>query len=275
MRAPQHMVRMMRRNDVGPVRIVLKDGPVTIPSLGGTGVSASFHLWDDMVASEFFPAKADSAFYVLTLHKEATSANEVSKVETALVRALELLVAAWPFAGGTYLAFEKRALVQAPRYQSSAEEIEAALLARDGRRRVVSSLTTGYEIVGTYLKLPLKIAVELAKAMNADYALRKLMLYHHEACARSPSWFVPLYNVRDSLRRIYDGEREAKKQLGISNGDWSDFGNFLNVDTDLRHPYVGGRRRVLSKQEVSRLYQLAHSWVRTHLVNHGLPVACP
>ena len=138
------------------------------------------------MASEVFPANADSAFYVLTLEKEASAAPDVWKVEAELVRALELLAAAWPFSGGTYLAFDARTLVRSPRYQSNAEEIEAALLDRQGLRPTGTSVTMSAEIVGSYLRPPLEIAAGISKAILGDNALKKLMLYHQEARKRPP-----------------------------------------------------------------------------------------
>src|SRR5437763_1614402 len=73
---------------VPPVRIVRKDGPVIIRSLNGAQVNAEYDLWNDIVASEFFPPNVDSAFYVLSLEKSVTQAAEVRVIEAELVKAL-------------------------------------------------------------------------------------------------------------------------------------------------------------------------------------------
>jgi hypothetical protein len=229
---------------------------------------------DGIVASEFFPANADSGFYVLTLQKGATAPTEVWKVENELVHALEFLAAAWPFSGGTHLAFDTRTVVRSARYQSNAEEVEAALLDRQGLRRVGRSVTMGYEVVGSYLQPPLEIASNIGRAMIADNALKKLMLYYQEATARTPTWFIPLYKVRESIEGIYESERKSQKQLGIFKQDWKHFGKLLNADTDLRHAKISGPPRVLTKQEINYLYQLAYTWVKAHLGSKGLLGAC-
>jgi hypothetical protein len=54
---------------VSTVEIVLKEGPVLIPSLAGSGVNRTFPLWNDISASEFFPPNVQSAFYILSLQK--------------------------------------------------------------------------------------------------------------------------------------------------------------------------------------------------------------
>jgi hypothetical protein len=57
--------------------MALKEGPVIIWSLNGTRLSAGYALWNDIVASEFFPPNGDSAFYVLSLEKPVFQASEV------------------------------------------------------------------------------------------------------------------------------------------------------------------------------------------------------
>ena len=60
---------MRPRDCVSTVQIALKEGPVLIPSLAGTGVDRMYPLWDDISASESFPAHVESAFYVLSVAK--------------------------------------------------------------------------------------------------------------------------------------------------------------------------------------------------------------
>src|SRR6266581_2980216 len=118
--------------EIIPLQIHLKDGPVKIPFLKGAGVEAEYTLWEGITASEFYPAGAESAFYVLSLRKDVTTPTEVSSTEDELKRALELLATTWPFSGGSFLVLESRSVVTIPRYENNAKEVEAELLARAG-----------------------------------------------------------------------------------------------------------------------------------------------
>jgi hypothetical protein len=151
-----------------PVKIVLKEGPVIIRSLNGAGISAEYDLWNEIVASEFFPPNVDSAFYVLSLEKSVTLAAEVWTVEAELVKTLELLATGWPFSGGSFMIPETREVTRVPRYASNAKHVEAELLARTVLQHVESRATIGVESLATYPKPPLATATLLAKAMLAD-----------------------------------------------------------------------------------------------------------
>jgi hypothetical protein len=262
-----------------PVQIVLKEGPVIIRSLNGAQVNAAYDLWNDIIASEFFPPNTDSAFYILSLAKPVSQPAEVRKVEAELIKALELLATVWPFSGGSFMILETRKVTQTPRHESNAKEIETELLARQGLRHVKSSFTAGYEILATYLQPPLATAVHLAKAMLNDPPLGKLLEYHQRAWVEyysrqrtdRSSWFIHLYKIRDLLAKVYGGEVQTRSRLGISKDGWSFFGAILN-NNDLRHAEISGIAPTVARQDVDRLYRLARDWIRTHLVNQGLLV---
>jgi hypothetical protein len=262
-----------------PVRIALKDGPVIIRSLNGAHLSAKYDLWNDIVASEFFPPNVDSAFYVLSLEKSVSRASEVWIVEAELVEALELLAAAWPFSGGSFMIPETRKVAHAARYESNAKEIETELLAREGLRRVESSLTACYEIIATYRQPPLDTSARLARVMRGNPDLGRLLGYHQQAWveyyhrqrAERSSWFIHLYGIRKVLTEIYGGEPKARSHLDISYSDWSFYRHILD-NNDLRHAEVSGTAPAVPAQDVDRLYRLARSWIQTHLLRQGIPV---
>ena len=107
------------------VQVSITEGPVIIPSLNGTEVTATHCLWDGAVASENFPpgAGVSGANYVVTLKKEVTQLEDVRRVEDELTEALFMLAAAWPFAGGSHLVVDSRKLISSPRFESNADAI--------------------------------------------------------------------------------------------------------------------------------------------------------
>src|SRR5438128_3360407 len=145
-----------------PVEIVLKEGPVLIPALGRSGVDATHALWNGMSASEFFPPETDSAFYVLSLRKPVGDSIKVGEAEAELVSALQLLSAAWPFCGGSFMVLESREVVTAARFQSNASTVRDQLLAQRGERSITASATLAYESAATYRLAPLKGASTIA-----------------------------------------------------------------------------------------------------------------
>lgn len=265
--------------NVLPVQIVLKEGPIIIRSLNGAQVNAAYDLWNNIIASEFFPPNTDSAFYILSLAKPVSQAAEVRKVEVELIKALELLATTWPFSGGSFMIPETHEVTQIPRHESNAKEIETELLAREGLRHVESSFTANYGVIATYLQPPLATASNLAKAILNDPPLGKLLEYHQRAWVEyysrrrtdRSSWFIHLYKIRDFLAKVYGGEVQTQSRLGISKDDWSFFGTILN-NNDLRHAEISGTAPSVAHQDVDRLYRLARDWIRTHLVNQRLPV---
>ncbi len=261
------------------VEIVLKEGPVIIPSLNRAGVDVQYDLWNGIVASEFYPAGVDSAFYVLSIWKPVVEANEVWLTEAALVRALELLATAWPFSGGSFMVLEKRELNRSPRYESNAKEIESELLARLGLKSVVSSVSIPISASASYHEPPLRKASQVATAILGDPPMRNLLGYHQNSWVEyyayrrtgRSSWFIDLYKMREVLKKIYRGEHQARAQLGISRDDWSYFGAILN-NNDLRHAEITDNAPQVSGQHVARLFELARNWTLSHLRSRGLPV---
>ena len=97
------------------------------------------------------------------------------------------------------------------------------------------------------------------------------MEYYSRQRTDRSSWFIHLYKIRDFLAKIDGGEVQARSRLSISKGEWSFFGAILN-NNDLRHAEISGTAPSVVRQDVDRLYRLARDWIRTHLVNQGLPV---
>jgi hypothetical protein len=259
------------------VRICFTEGPVVIMhDAPATGIRKSYPLWNDVVASEFFPPNAsEGGNYVLTLEKSVTHAREVRPVEEELTHALLLIAAAWSFSGGTYMMIEPRVTIsRIPGIKSNADEIERELRASDGLSPRSSDASSSIDHLGTYSCPPLAYAIEIARTMRSEYVTGQLVKYYHEARLHQPnpdeaSWFVNLYKVRDLLKKYYGGEKQAQKSLCIRPKEWSDFGYLLN-NNDFRHAELTGKVRPVSPVAIDDAYATAQRWVVAYLKTKGL-----
>jgi hypothetical protein len=258
-------------DDNAEVCLTLTEGPIC--GLGDAEIAASYPLWDSIVAAESFPpgAGASGANYVVTLKKGVNHANEVRSAEGELTKAFQMLAAAWPFSGGSYLIIETREVVCSPRFESNANDLEREMLARSGITRVVTQTNMPLGWSATYRQAPLCSAAVIAQSIHSDFPTRRLLLYHQGAVIERghPAWFINLYKVRDFLCKLYDGEKAAKDALKITGG-WSDFGKLLN-NNDLRHAEITGNAPPIAHEKIDKLYRLAHCWVASYLRTKGLP----
>jgi hypothetical protein len=259
------------------VRICFTEGPIVIMhNAPATEIRRSYPLWNDVVASEFFPADASTGGnYVLTLEKSVRHSHEVRPVEEELTHAFLLIAAAWSFSGGTYMMIAPRVTIsRIPSIKSNADEIERELLASDGLSPRSSDASISIDSLGSYSCPPLAYAIAIVRAMRSEYVTGQLVKYYHEAQLNKSkldeaSWFVNLYKVRDLLKKHYRGEKQVRKSLCIPCKEWSDFGNLLN-NHDLRHAELTGKARPVSPVAVDDAYAAARRWVVAYLKTKGL-----
>lgn len=262
--------------DVAPtVRLSIREGPVVLRN-GGLGVSQSFDLWDNIIASEYFPSGTEDAFYFVNVEKSVFQPHEVTPAEAQLASALSLLALAWSFSGGSHLDIEAHEIKLSSRVESNAASVERVLLAEMGLVRVTSTANFPISFSATYSNPPLFVASLIAKFSRNNFATQRLLKYYHNALnsRRRPNdtdWFVNLYKVRDLISKIFGTEKKAKYELSITNG-WSTFGKILN-NNDLRHAEVTGTARPVSASAVNACYALARSWIVSYLQLQGLPAA--
>lgn len=242
------------------------------------GADARYDLWDDIVASEWFPAGTDTGYYLLSLSRPVSSVDNVLQIEAELVSVLKVLTATWPFAGGSFIVLQTREVINSARFESNAHEVSRDLLAQRGIQHVSASTTIAFETLAGYSKFPLADATLVARAGRADVGLRRLLQYHQNAWigyygggrVQRSEWFIELYKVRDMLKKIYGTERSACAKLGVERGEWKRFGAALN-NHDLRHAELRDVVPGLSREEVGNLFRLARKWVAAHLRALGLP----
>lgn len=249
-----------------PLRIRVTDGPVVLRNAPDSGVNASYPLWDDIRASEFFPPGVGSAYYVVALEKPVKHANQARLVEKELIEALLLIAAAWSFSGGSHLMIDTHKLISAPLFESNAGAVEQPLLTSDA--------LIPLEILSTYVQPPLAFAIPIAKVMLAKPKTRRLVQYYYKASIDprgSPAWFINLYKIRDMIEKIYG--KKNHRNLGIQQPDWATFERLLN-NHDLRHAPKSDNSPSITRDDVEWLFTTARCWVSSHLKKtEGLIVA--
>jgi hypothetical protein len=261
------------------VEITIKEGPIFIPTLGGSGVHSTHDLWEEISASEFFPPNTDSAFYVVSLIKPVGDPSQVLRAEAELISALHLLSFAWPFCGGSFMVLQQEELITSPKFQSNALAVREQLLAECGKEWIEASYSFPIVATATYRLAPLKRAAIIAIEATKNPGLRRLLRYHqmawveyHQGEQSDPSsWFIDLYKVCEFLQKYYKGERVAQSTLDIPQPDWRFFRAILN-NNDLRHAEISALVPPVPREDIDRLYRLALTWTARHLKKLGLPV---
>jgi hypothetical protein len=263
------------------VCIRLTQGPIY--GLGDDGVEASYPLWGSIVAAECFPpGGASGGNYVLSIRKAVTNASEVPHSENQLIEVLKMLAAAWPFSGGSYMTIETRYVVGSPDLESNATALEQEMARSEEDSSGVSTIKIcqrfGLDFNTTYSMAPLRVAADIVRLMHCDTDTERVLEYHqravierhHPTAQDGTSWSSNLYKVRECLSKtIYENENEAQRVLGISCGQWRDFGNILNNKYDLRHARVSAPPIPTEVREEA--YRTARSWVASHLRIKGIP----
>lgn len=255
------------------VVITVKQGPVIIQDHSGWAVKQQYDLWDGIKGEEEFPATKKSAFYWLRLRKNVTSHDEVDGIEKCLIDALRCLSRVWQFAGGTLMSMETTRVERVPSFESNASEVKEHLLAKEGKKQLISNIKMFGEVCGTYRRFPLKPAIELCLKCKEDLDLLMLFEYYCMACTDISTWFIDLYKVRDVLSRILVKKKIKRKNLNIDLEEWCSFGKKLNAEYDLRHPprdkAVGKK---ISREEVQELRKLGSKWITAYLNHIGIEV---
>lgn len=156
-------------NGTAEVCLTLTQGPIC--GLGNAGIEASFPLWDSIVAAESFPPGAgdSGANYVMRLKKGVSHASEVRHAESELTKALQMLAAAWPFSGGSYLTIETSKVVCSPCFESNAGDLEREMLAQSGLTRMALQTSLGLNWSATYSQAPLCVAARIVWLMHSDF----------------------------------------------------------------------------------------------------------
>lgn len=247
--------------------LTLKEGPVFIESLGSEGVNNKYALWDGIISEENFPKTNGSAYYILTLCKKVEKSGEVEEADRLLRDAVKLLAQVWQFAGGSRMSLERveSNRILSANLENNSDEVKEKLLAKEGIKELRSVGVGFQESCATYYRPPLKKAIELCLKAKKDENLKKLFEYHYETHLDSTNWFTPLYKIRDVLENIFGSDTNVKSSLGISSGQWSDFGRILN-NYDLRHaPEQVNYFNAVSTPEIELVKRLGDIFVESYL----------
>jgi hypothetical protein len=255
------------------VELTLKTGVVHIQNHDGSEIHASYSLWDGIIAKEFYPAVTEGgAYYVITLRKGVTLVADVSAAEAELSKALHKIASAWVFSGGSHMAVEHRDIISSAGSTSNAESVRERLLAAVGQREVSISYSMPMSIGATYSQAPLAPAVDIARIMQDDFFVNRLLGYYQGATgayAGTAIWAVELYKVLDLIKKKYGKPHRAISSLTIADSDWSRFETLLNT-RDLRHAEISNTAPKLSAAEIDWLLRMARSIVAKYLRVRGV-----
>jgi hypothetical protein len=259
-------------SELEAVEFILKEGPVVIQGQGGAKIDASHRLWGGISAKEFFPPGAETgAFYVITLTKNVTQAEQVRAAEVEISKALFKIASAWVFSGGSHMEVETREVISSPRVISNVDAVLQRLLGKANLTQVSVNFGMPIECIATYSQAPLTLATEIARLMQVDFFVSRLIGYYHQAWTEqtTSSWAPTLYKVRESLHKRYRGEAKARRALGIPYQQWKRFGTLLN-NNDLRHAEICGIAPSISREDIEWLYKMARCWTATFLRAKGV-----
>jgi hypothetical protein len=265
------------------VEITFSDGPVVIRNHNGNPINANYDLWNDIVATEKFPPKAErGANYVLSLQKRVERGEEVRRVEQELIHALLRIASAWVFSGGAEIYVKAHTVVTSRRFGSNADAIEKEYLTEAGLTKVISDSGVSFEIVATYSRAPLALATKIAYLMEIDPVCRQLIEYYQQAVfdrkvstSENQIWSYNLYKVRDVLSDAHGNGEAAKAALKICEKDWRKFGDLQNnkQQRNMRHAGPAGTTLTVSSEEERWLFQIARSWIAAFLRTKGIAEA--
>jgi hypothetical protein len=255
------------------VEIKFKQGPVVVNENTGQGINNEYPLWNEIIGNEHFPATKESASYQLTLRKKVESHDEVEKTEEELIDALSQLSYVWPFAGGSVMTPEVLRLQYVPSFESNAAEVKKHLLGEANLKRVTRDACFPFEITGTYLRFPLKPAIELCSKSKEDVYLQMLFEYYRKASTDPFTWFIALYNIRDVLKYAFDNSsKKTKNTLSINEKEWKYFGRVLN-NNNLRHPPISkASAKSINNEEVNKVKKLGFKWINAYLNYKGIDI---
>lgn len=115
---------------------------------------------------------------------------------------------------------------------------------------------------------------EIVAAHGETDAVLASLLRSHEASIRDPDdELVHLYEIRDALASKYGGKAAATAALGVSGGQWDDFGEICNKGSlrQGRHRgRSGGALRAASAQELNKARAIARELIEGYLrKEHG------
>ena len=247
--------------DTRTLQIIVKIGPVAIPSLDGKAPCKKFPLLGGITAKEEF-LHDSSAFYVLTLEKSVGVLDDISSSEKKLLCALGRLAEVWPFAAGSLLGVVQRERLwraSLPPYESNAEKLKHEMRAKKGITLVSRSVGIPIEHTETYERLPLERAIQLYELGDKYESLRDIFRYYYRSNILEEQWPFELYKIIDIIKKDFRKPHIAINALSIQKTEWGSVEKALN--TQYRHANnveIYEHNRNLDKETLFRIF---HNWI--------------
>jgi hypothetical protein len=100
-----------------------------------------------------------------------------------------------------------------------------------------------------------------------DLLLKELMASFRQAIADPADQMMHFYEIRDALSRHFGGDKEARKVLGLTSKEWSDFGRITNDEPIEQSRHRGNHpvRRPATEEEMARIIDVARRMIRAYI----------
>lgn len=140
------------------------------------------------------------------------------------------------------------------------EDIDLVLKDKDGY--IISD--SGRERIEKKKKL-----AELAEIYSSDLVATSLLAIYNAAVNDPDNELVHLYEIRDSLSKLFLGEKEVHKTLKISTSEWSRLGQLANNEPLKQGRHRGksaGRLRDATEEELIEARKIVRNFIEAYLV---------
>ncbi|MEH6542702.1 MAG: hypothetical protein V7721_02065 [Porticoccaceae bacterium] len=110
---------------------------------------------------------------------------------------------------------------------------------------------------------------ELAETYSSDPAAASLLASYKAAVNDPDNELVHLYEIRDTLLKLFLGEKQARTILGLSKSAWSRLGRLANSEPLKQGRHRGksaGELRDATEEELTEARKIARNFVEAYLV---------
>lgn len=114
-----------------------------------------------------------------------------------------------------------------------------------------------------------KELAELAETYSSNPVAANLLASYKAAVNDSDNELVHLYEIRDALKKLFSGEKKARKTLKLSASDWSRLGQIANNEPLKQGRHRGqstGELRDASEEELTEARKISRNFVEAYLV---------
>lgn len=109
----------------------------------------------------------------------------------------------------------------------------------------------------------------ILKFQEKDKTLKQMLKSYSSAISDPANELVHLYEIRDAVSNRFGGGTQAKRELSITNQEWSNLGSIANNEPLLEGRHRGnnaGNLRPADSTELDIVRKLAHKMIKNYLI---------